>query len=251
MTETPTTDSAGSTKQQVLEAIAREKISPSPRWRHVLGTALYAAACIVCGMLLLYLVSLAFHVVLRSGAWYGPAFGVRGVRAFFAPLPWWLIVLAVACLAAVDILGRRYSFGYRRPALATLGLVTAAVVIGGYLIELTPFHSYVGTSPRLVRYPLPVQLYRDSEGGRFNRVYPGRVVKLYPGSLVLKELAGDEFMVVLPTATPIHALARLELGDFVVVFGDRTGTSVKAFGVKEMQQPSWFREPIESPGQPW
>ena len=124
----------------VLKAIASGEVAMRPRWHFVLKTALVSTGGVIVLCAVLYLASFVIFVSRQTGGSFVPIFGSRGWYHFFISLPWVLILLSFIFVIILEILVRRYSFGYRQPLLFSVMGIVVIVVAGGGIVAQTSFH---------------------------------------------------------------------------------------------------------------
>src|SRR5262245_42216017 len=102
-------------KHTVLDAIKAGQVHMKPRWHFVLRGILLVLESILLALSLRYLASFIMFIVYRSGVWFTPGFGFRGLRVFLLSIPWLLILVSVAFLVLLELLVKRYAFAYKKP----------------------------------------------------------------------------------------------------------------------------------------
>lgn len=221
-------------KAAVIAKIKAGEIVMKSKRYFLLRTIAVAAAAVLVTLALIYLTSFIFFFLHRSGAWFTPGFGSRGVRTFLASFPWGILI-AVAILAIIlEVLVERYAVAYRRPLVYSfLGVVVVALAVG-YAASRTPFHTAFSSYARSHNAPLVGRFYRDIGERRPSGMEVGTVTEMLPGGFLMLTKRGDEIQVVISGETRLPAGYELEEGDIVVVGGERVGSSVQAFGVREV-----------------
>ena len=193
-------------EREVLIAIASGKVKMRPRWQFILQAALLLTGAAILLFALLYLVSFIIFILHETGAWFVPAFGMRGWFALFLRLPWTLIGLVVIFIVVLELLVRRYAFAYHRPLLASALTIVGIVLIGGALISATRFHSQLFDFARHNGLPVIGGMYRGYGMPGFDDIHRGQIVAMTTGTFVFQEDDGDTSTVIL---TPV---TRLPLG---------------------------------------
>lgn len=164
------------------------------------------------------------------------SFGWRGAMAFLTILPWSLILLEILLLIALEVVARRFSFGYRTPILYLFGGIIAFGVFVAALINTTPIHQMLldkadhDDLPVVGRWYKAVHDSHESEG-----VFRGVIVSVATDTFVVahNDLDNDPDdgvkMVMLPPsiqATSFHT------GDRVIIAGDATNSMIQAYGIE-------------------
>lgn len=85
--------------------------------------------------------------------------GAYGLLTFAGLFPWMILLVSIALLVALEAVLRRFSFGYRYPALRMFLWIALIGVAGSVLVELTPLHSYLLNEARRNQLPVFNSLY--------------------------------------------------------------------------------------------
>lgn len=204
-------------------------VDVKPRRFFVMRTALLAIGTALVGLVLLYVASFAVFSLRASGAWFAPAAGWRGVGALLHSLPWLVLLLAVAFVALLEAMVRRYAVAYRMPLLySALGLVVL-VAVGSLALSRSPLHTAPFRWAAEGRLPIAGEVYRQAGAPRLRDVHRGVVGEVTPAGFVLVTRRGDRLSVATDTAA--HGVI-FELGDEVLVLGSRDGAAVAAWDVR-------------------
>ncbi len=223
-----------SIREQILGAIDQGKVQMRPRWHFILKTTLAIVGAGILVLALVYLISFIMFLLRRNGVLFVPEFGFRGWYAFLLSLPWLLIILVCIFIYILETLVRRYAFAYRRPLLYSAFAVTALVIMGGYVVAVTPFH------PNIFRYvekrhtPVAGPMYQVYGRPRSPEIHSGMIVEFNPEGFVMKNRREEGLFVIVTRRTRLPRGADFDAGDMVVVFGPREGGIVQAFGVRKM-----------------
>lgn len=223
-----------SVREHVFSKIERGEAQMRTRRYFALKDALVAAVILLIVFILLYLMSFILFVLRRTGVWFAPAFGFRGVEVFLASLPWFLIIVAAFFAILAEMFMRRYAFIYRKPVVYSFIAIIALVAAGGFLMSRTAFH------PGMFRYveehevPLMASFYRGYGKQRVPRIHVGIVTAVNDEGFCLTNPFGETSLIrvdkemVFPFDEPF-----LE-GDDVVVLGEQEGMIVQAQGVQRV-----------------
>lgn len=223
-------------KAKVLAAIEGGKVTMRPKWHFVLKTALAAAGLVFLSLTLVYLLSFIIFAMRENGAWYVTPFGLRGLRAFLMAAPWLLILVALAILAILEVLVRRFSFAYRRPLLYSVLLVLALVIVSSFAVARTPLHSGLMRNAEQRRLPFGGEFYRGYAGqDDDDDVHPGLVSGFIDEGFELVTLHEGTLPVLVVPSTKFVPDARIRIGDRVIVFGPLDEGRIHAFGVRDLQ----------------
>ncbi len=226
-------DNKNSLKEKILKEIKSGKVKMKPKFHFVLRAGLWILGIIMTFAAALYLISFAFFVLARSGMFHLPRFGFRGVMAFLFDFPWFLVFAALVFIVLVEILVKHYAFAYRRPLLYSVLGVVGLVLVLGFIVRATSFHD--GLFRRADRGGLPLfgALYRGFRGEKFHSVHPGVVAEPKEGRFTLELRDGRKLLVVFDPDTKVPD-GGLKSDDLVVVFGEEIGGTIRAFGVRRV-----------------
>jgi len=219
---------------KVLEKIKGGQIKMRPKFYFVLKTVLLAVGFFVAGSLVLFLISfISFHLR-ASGIWYLPGFGPRGWGIYLRLMPWFLILAGLILILILEILAKRFSFVWRRPIIYSLLAIILIALIGGFIIERTPFHLGLFFQAREGKLPFAGPIYRDFGMPRFHDVQRGVVEEVIENGFKIRTFDDQLLTVVLAGETQFPFGKEIEKGDTVVVMGEREDDTVRAFGIREV-----------------
>lgn len=224
-------------RDQVLAAVHSGRVKMRPRWQFILRAMLGGLGGVLLALGTLYLVSFTIFVLRRTGVWFVPVFGSRGWFAFFSSLPWLLIFFSILFLVVLELLVRHYAFAYRRPVIYSILGLMAFAVFGGLLLAETPFHGQMYRFSDENRVPFARDLYRGFGDPQFQNIYPGRVTALTPDGFFMQSRRRDMVRVLIGPETRLPFGAGFAPDERVVVFGERQGDLVRAFGIRRVDVP--------------
>ncbi len=237
-------------REKVLAAIKRGDVTMRPKWYFALRAALLLMGAVFAFLALLYIVSFVLFVLWRTGAWFVPAFGMRGIFAFLLGIPWMLVFVALVLVVVVELLVKHYAFAHRKPLLYSVLGVTGLALVGGFLVARTAVHPWLFRAAMERRVPVAGEFYERFAMPRMELVHRGAILSVATSGFVLAPYRSDPFMVYLTATTSLPYGFDFAEGDTVVVFGERDGELVHAFGVREIdadvmdmfeRQGSWKR----------
>lgn len=228
-------------RDNILAPIKDGKVKMRPRWYFVILAALYLVGVILAILFLLYLVSFVIFIFQQSNLWFLPRFGLRGMHEFLISLPWILIFLAILFIIILEVLVKRYSFVYRRPLIySTIGIIVFAIV-GGLLIVLTPFHNGLFEQARRNRLPFAGGLYRYyGMTGRRNLIMIGEISEITNNGYSINGPRGEITNIVVNPQMRFPLGTDFVVGDKIVVFGKFEGDTIEAFGMKKINNLTYF-----------
>ncbi len=226
-------EATGEAKSRILGVIHDRGVAMRPRWHFVLRGVLAALGCAIMFATLLYLASFAVFVLRYTGAWFVPAFGVRGWLVLLLSLPWFLGIMIVLFIVVLEILVRRYSFAYRRPLLLSSAALSALVIFGGVVVGMTSFHGRVSRFASENALPGFENMYHELESWHRDDVHRGVIKKMTEKGFIFREYDGDVLnVVIVPKTNAIDT--DLAPDDIVVVFGREGRGIIEADGVRRL-----------------
>lgn len=213
-----------------------------PRAFFVAQVILVLALCIIILGISVFLANYLAFLIRISGHDSLLGFGSRGITTFLLVIPWkWVAVDALLIVLTVYVL-RRFRWWYARPAVyLSSGLFIAALVVGFFIDEATPFNDDLLRRADHDELPAPIHaLYEHAhEGAPHDQgVYRGIVSAIGTSTLTL---AHDDFdhdeddgdLTILP---PAHQdLSAFHIGDRLYVAGSQVSSStISAYGIQEL-----------------
>lgn len=221
---------------RVLQKIKNENIQMKPKIRFVLQTILFAGGILLSLGLTLYLTSFIFFILRSNGAFFLPGFGFAGFGALFLSLPWLLIVIVLALIAILELLGRHFSFVYKRPLVYSIFGIILFVLISSVAVAFTKVHQKALEFTREHHVPIGGPLYeRYSRGERpFHKGNIGTILEINENELILKNVTGGTITVSTTTETRFPRHESLNVGDHIMILGEREGTAVTAYGIRKI-----------------
>ncbi|MEK7094174.1 MAG: hypothetical protein AAB903_02440 [Patescibacteria group bacterium] len=225
-------------QESVLENIKKHRISMRSRKYFFLQTALFVVGLVIVFAALLYLASFIAFGLMESGVWFVPFFGMRGWFVFFRSLPWILILLTLIFALILEIMVRRYSFSYRRPLLYSMLGIVAIVLIGGFLVSRARFHQQIWQYGRAHQVPMVGGFYRRFGAPNMREVHKGVIREVAPFQFLIEGPEGETSTVIFTARTRVFPFREngFSASDTVVIFGDREGRVIQAFGIKNIGQ---------------
>lgn len=241
-----------SIKERILEKIKRGEVKMRPRIFFILKAILIILGFFLFFGFSVFLLSFIHFHLRASGLWYLPRFGLRGFFVFFRFLPWILIFLSLILILILEILAKRFSFVWRRPILYSLLIIIFIVLIFGFFIEKTPFHSKLFFQARQGRLPLMTPIYREFGMPRFKDVHRGIVEELTEDGFLLRKADDELLTVILSSNTQFPFGKEVKEGDSVVVMGKKDDGTINAIGILKIDdQFRVFEQKLPRPPMRW
>ena len=238
-----------SIQDNVLAAINAGQVHMRPRWHFVAKAVLLVTGIVLAVLVLVYIVSLIIFILHQTGVWFTPGFGLRGVREFLVGLPWFLVGLIIVFIVILQILVKHFSFSYGRPLLYSAVAIVLLVGAGGFAIALTPIHQNLFNHARDNELPFAGGLYRQYGLPREPRggVVPGEIIEIIEHGYNINTPRSELLQVLVTPQTHLSKDSNLEIGDRIVVVGDRQGTIITAFGIQEVDRDAMQFAPPRPP----
>ena len=220
---------------QIIAAAGKGELKMRPKWHFILRAVLWISGIAVVTLALLYLASLVVFIAHKTGIWVAPVFGWHGIAIFLISLPWLLVLAVLFFIVVLEILVRHYAFAYRLPLFYSALGVLLVVVTGGLIVAGTPLHDVLSNCPPGGGGPPPcgIGLYRDLGPRRFDNIHRGMIEAIMAPNFILINRQQEKLLIVVTRKTRLPFGEDFNVGDTVVVIGDRHGDQVEAFGVSE------------------
>lgn len=236
----------------VLEKIKTGKAHMRPRWHFVLKTVLAVTGLVIIAVVAVYVASFVVFVFHHTGMEFLSGFGLRGLGRLLISLPWIVIGLGLVFVGILELLVRHYPFAYRKPLLYSLVGVVGVVVAGSFVVAKTSFHEGLLMRVRQGRLPIVAPLYRGFELERGRHTHIGSITTFVDEGLRMKDRAGDDLFVIVNSDTSFPRGVDFQEGDFIFVLGDRDRDTIKALGIRRINdrperpfmQRGWYRPSI-------
>jgi hypothetical protein len=226
-------ESNKSIKDNVLKAIESGKATMKPKWHFVLRTTLLVLGMILSVLTGMYLVSLIIFILHRTGVWFIPGF--RGLGLLFTSLPWILVLVAVIFIVILEILVKKYSFGYRKPLLySTIGVIVL-VLAGGFVVAQTSLHRGLFERAREHRLGWGSGFYRQFGDQRSpGNLAVGAVTQKLANGFWIQDPRGSALEIVVNDKTQYPTGNNIAVNDHIVVLGPRQGTTITAESIRKV-----------------
>jgi len=227
-----TTDNKNNIKNNVLNEIKSGEIKMKPRSYFMIRTLLFALGISVLFLFVIYIVSFIVFSLRISGIAFLPLFGFRGIRILFGSLPWLLLLLAVVLIIGLEVFAEHISFIYKRPIVYSLVVIIAIVLIAGFLLGISSFHSNLFYGAQEGHLPFIGSFYRGFGAPQFENIHHGIVSSLTNSGFVIETPNGEMFTVL----SSSNGIKNVKDGDSVLVIGERKGNVIQASDVKKITE---------------
>ncbi len=196
-----------------------------------------AIAVLVISILIFNFISFSVRI---SGHESLLGFGSRGLLTFFALFPWWLLLVDVALIIALENLLRQFKFGYKSPVLYLLGIILVLTIgVGTLLDRVTPFNDQM--LDRAEHHGLPGPLGEFYESAHRGHVPDDGVCRCIITAINGETITAYDsvtgtstvFTIEVPSDDPQATTSMLSVGDIVFIAGDKDGSVIRAFGISK------------------
>lgn len=225
-----------SIKDKVLSEIRKGKAVMKPKWHFILKTVLMATGAFIVAFMLLYLSSFVLFALRQTGVLFVPLFGLRGLRTFFMSLPWLIILAAVIFVIILEVLVRRYSFAYRKPLLYSVGIIVLLVFLGSIFVSNIGVHQEMMKYAKERKLPFGGALYREFGAKKLPDVCRCIITSVGDNKIIVKDDDGKEYVVEIAPETRFPFGTDFGEGERVIVFGERDGANIRAFGILKVDE---------------
>ena len=221
-----------SIKEKVLERIKKGEVKMRPKIYFLLKTILVTFALLALLFLVLFLISFISFYLRLTGLWYLPIFHPKFFWLYLKFLPWLLIIFCLILILIVEILAKRFSFVWRKPIIYSLLAIILFALIGGLLFEKTGLHSHFFFQTKEGRMPLMAPVYRQFGRPPVSDLNRGIVEEITEKGFKMR-IFGNQLLEV-NFANNNISFPEIKEGDSVVVVGKKEDGTIKAFGVKKI-----------------
>ncbi len=229
-----------SLRDKILGQIKSERIAMRPRLYFTLQLAAVAFVSFLVLIISIFIFNfILFSIRINSHEAF-LAFGPRGIVAFLTFFPWVFLIADVLLIVLLEWLLRTFKFGYRLPILYVLGAILLITFATGFVIDRgTPFNDRLMVRAGGPGLPGPLNgMYRDVRRPPHGGVCRCTITAVGNGQLTVEDYrrgSTTTLTVLLPENDPRATSTDLQVGDTVMVAGDREGDVIHAFGVRKME----------------
>jgi hypothetical protein len=223
------------TKKIILERIQRGELTMRPRWHFVLRSILIFLCIAAVSVVTIYSACLFAFITTTSGREFIPMVALPDYGVFVLSSPWILLVLMIGFMATLEILVRKYTFGYRKPLLYTGLAIIGVISLCAYLISFTPTYRYFVDVARGDDQTYLSSMYQIYGERLLDYVYVGAITQMTTEGYILTLDTGETEQVIVDYETILPADAEFTVGDRVVVLGEHKfdqSEFLYAYGVK-------------------
>jgi hypothetical protein len=223
-----------SIREKLHEAISSGHVVMRPKWHFVFKTILVAIGAVIVFIALLFFISFIIFVLHSTGVWFIPGFGLAGIYAFLVAAPWLLILPSLAFVLVLELLVRRYEFGYRQPLIYTVLGILGCALLGGTVVAGTSLHKKFARFADDHELPVARDLYHKFGDAEFGDIHPGSIIATTTDGFIMDMVrhAPSVIVVHIASTTDVAGDVHLVQNEMVLVFGDLMQGEVQAVGVR-------------------
>jgi hypothetical protein len=231
-----------SIRDHVLGKIRSKEVAMRSRAYFTVKIAILAAVALAILVISAFLFNIILFGLRLNGHESLLGFGSRGILLFFSILPWWLLVFDILLIVLLEWLIRHFRFGSRSPVIYIVLGILVVVVCGGFYVDratdwndrlleqadandLPPF---LGDVYEHARRPMP------PESGFCKCL----VTSINGENVIVQDIDnGTTTMLTLEIPGDDSGAATttdLQVGDLVIIAGDRVQNVIKAFGIHKI-----------------
>ncbi len=165
-------------KEKMLERIKSGEVAMRPRWHFVLKMVLAVTGMLLLAVALVYLVSFMGFALRETGIMFMPSFGFRGLMFFLNSTPLFLVGLVVVFVVTLELLVRKYAFGYRNSLLYSVVAILTMILLGSLIVMQTPMHDRFRTLNDEGHLPLVGEIYEHYVAKRPEGLLVGTITEI-------------------------------------------------------------------------
>ncbi len=126
-------------KEKVMQSINKKEIKMRTKGFFRLTRALVEIGIVGIALLVIFLINLSFYLPRK-----GCGLGVNRWNHLISVIPWEIVILGVGGIALLIWIIYRYTGAYKKRLLLVIGIVSAIVLISGFLLSVSNFNETVG-----------------------------------------------------------------------------------------------------------
>lgn len=217
----------------LLMEIHEGQVKMRPKWQFIIEQGLFAAAFLIIASIVFYLSSFIVFSLHQSGVIFLPEYGFRGWAAFFAFLPWPLIILVFLMLVLLELMVQQFAFAYHNPIVFTFGALLLIVVATSYLIAC--WHQPIYRLVKENHLPIVSPFYHHFSDRDLEGVRRGQINAVSGTTFIIEDENGATTSVFIAPDVQ-EDITEFREGNFIFIFGqeDHNMRQIQAFGIRQM-----------------
>lgn len=222
-------------KTEILEKIKKGEVEMKPKWHFAFKVTILVCLAVLVLVTTVFLVSYTVFSIIVSGHLLLLGFGWRGLYAFMLLFPWTVFCVDIVFAFVLDLLLRKFKFGYHRPVVLLFAGTTIILFIVGYAVSVSPIHGMLLHRAERDNLPMVGPFYNHLRVSHRERGVLQGIVTSVNGTMFT--ITHDSFDTDNDEATttiiaPMDISGFLTVGDHVFVAGDiMQDGEIRAYGV--------------------
>jgi hypothetical protein len=222
--------------ERIIDKIKEGEIKMKPKAYFIARMVLFVLGITVLSLFLIYIVSFIIFSSRISGGWFLPQFGFSGIGILLRSLPWLLISLSIILIIFLEIFAEHFSFIYKKATVYSLFGIIGIVLLAGFMVGLSPFHTSLFQSARNGELPLIGSFYERQGAPRFNNFH----------NVSVSSVGDKEFTVINPRGEILRVITEdqidqeLKEGDSILLIGQRDGDIIKFKQMRKVNEDANF-----------
>lgn len=219
----------------LLDKIKKGEIKMRPRIYFIAKLVLLVLGTAVITFFAIFIASFIFFMIRASGLMFLPSFGFMGIKLLLLSLPWVLILGLLILVATSELFMKHFSFVYKNPILYSLLAIIIVILIGGFLIDNSGFHTSMLLKARDGKLPIAGPIYQKYGVPDSKQIYYGVVNELSDSGFKIETPRKEEvFIHVLEnTRMPKEGIKK---NDAVIILGEKTNNRIEAYEIRKVNR---------------
>lgn len=192
---------------------------------------IFISAAILLFLVSIFLVSFIFYLFRVSDIAYLTDFGNRGWGIFLGVFPWIPTILVLLVTLVLGWILEHYAFVYRKPLLYLPLTLIGSITVFSFIAHTVAFHDRLSRLSH--RYQLPVlqQFYGIYDIPGKGKITRGLITDIEPHVWQIMSSSNRPISVSVSENT-VFTSKIINIGDEIVIFGNRVEDNVEAFGIE-------------------
>ena len=209
-----------------------------------LGKALLSIVGITFIILaILFLGSFIVFMTSQSSAWELTKFGTAGIISFITSLPWIILGVGLLLIGMLAKLIQKYPFAYHKPIVASIAIIVAVSVGGGYAVAQTSFHKNINNHIETGKLKAAAPLYKRAQKHNPKNLHAGIISEIFEDGFTMKTRQYDSIHVIVSDDTKKPPQYDPATEDKISVFGKIKNEKIHARGIKPISKKREIKKP--------
>lgn len=220
----------------LLDKIKNGEIKMRPKIYFVGKLILLALATAVITFFAIFVASFIFFMIRASGLMFLPSFGFIGIKMLLFSLPWILILGLLMLIATSELFIKHFPFVYKNPILYSLMALIIVILIGGFLLDNSGFHTSMLLKARDGKLPIAGPIYQKYGVPDSKEVYYGIVIgEPSDSGFKIETPRKEEISIYISEKTRIPREVINE-NDALIILGKKTNGGIEAYEIKKVNR---------------